>query len=154
MNINKYYTFEKSITINTKRNELFDFHRNTNNLKIISPQFPLIELVSISDIPLKYDSIVKLKLNFILFTISWTIRISEVEIFERIVDLQTNGPFAFWKHYHIFTSVEEGTLMTDRVDYIPPFGIIGRMVNPLIKFQLNLLFSMRHKKTKFHFEKE
>ncbi|MDP2303702.1 MAG: SRPBCC family protein [Ignavibacteria bacterium] len=153
MNIQKYYTFEKSVLIRTSKINLFEFHRDTNNLPKISPLFPKVKLISISEFPLQNDSVIIIQLNFILFKIYWEIRITDFVFNEKIADIQIKGPFKFWKHYHIFTSVDEGTIITDRIDFIPPFGIIGKVLLPLIKLQLFLMFKLRHHKTKSLFER-
>jgi ligand-binding SRPBCC domain-containing protein len=153
MNIQKYYTFERSILINNPKIDLFEFHRDTNNLPKISPSFPMVRLISISEVPIQNGSTVIVQLNFILFRIKWVIKITDFIFNEKIADLQLEGPFKFWKHYHIFTAVDEGTIVTDRIDYIPPFGIIGKVLQPLIQFQLNLMFKLRQKKTKTFFER-
>jgi ligand-binding SRPBCC domain-containing protein len=153
MNISKYYTYERSVLINAPKIKIFEFHRDTNNLPEISPPFPKIKIISISEIPLQNDSVLIFQLNYILFKINWEIKITDFVFNERIADLQLRGPFIFWKHYHIFTSVDEGTIVTDRIDYILPFGIIGKVLHPLIKSQLSLVFKVRHNKTKSFFER-
>ena len=50
---------------------------------------------------------------------------------ERFVDLQQEGPYRSWWHEHTFRADGDTTVMTDRVCYTPPFGLLGRLVNPL-----------------------
>jgi ligand-binding SRPBCC domain-containing protein len=47
----------------------------------------------------------------------------------RFVDEQVAGPFARWRHEHLFTAVEGGTLMVDVADFVSPLGVLGRIVD-------------------------
>ncbi|ACZ29982.1 conserved hypothetical protein [Xylanimonas cellulosilytica DSM 15894] len=50
----------------------------------------------------------------------------------RFVDEQVAGPFARWRHEHLFTAVDGGTLMVDVADFAAPLGAIGRAVDVLV----------------------
>lgn len=58
---------------------------------------------------------------------------SAISVYEypiRFVDEQLRGPFQRWWHEHTFLSQEhERTLMIDLVDYEPPFGPVGAVVD-------------------------
>src|SRR5262245_51564103 len=57
---------------------------------------------------------------------------SEVTVFESnvcFVEEQRQGPFRRWLHAHHFESAEGGTLLTDRIEFEPPGGILGLTVN-------------------------
>ena len=56
-----------------------------------------------------------------------TSKITEFEYPTRFVDEQTAGPFAHWRHEHSFAPVGAGTLMTDRLSFRAPFGVLGRL---------------------------
>ena len=147
------YKFEKSISIKSAVEKIFEFHLDTNNLPIISPGFPRPEIKSISDIPLREGSHVSLILNFLLFTTEWKIKIEEVIINKRIVDLQESGFFEYWRHSHIFEAEGDEVVMTDRVEFIPPLGSFGKLLVPFFKLQIRIMFYLRHRKTKQFFEK-
>ncbi|MCF8412762.1 MAG: SRPBCC family protein [Melioribacteraceae bacterium] len=148
----KKYLFQKFIEIKAPQNEVFEFHRDTNNLPIISPPFPKAQILSMSEIPLIRGSEIVIQLNFLLFRQVWEITISEFEIPTMISDFQKRGLFEYWHHYHIFEPTEHGVKMIDKVEFTPPLGILGRIVNPLIFLQLELMFRYRHRKTKEYFE--
>lgn len=152
-NTNKKYAFQKSVSINCDLDELFKFHLDTNNLPKISPSFPKATIKQISDIPLKKGSNVTVLLNFLIFKTDWEIFIKEIEPNKLIGDYQTKGIFEYWYHSHIFDQEGNRVVMTDRVEFIPPLGLLGRLFIPLIKIQLKLMFNYRHKKTKAIFEK-
>ncbi|MFY0592270.1 SRPBCC family protein [Roseivirga sp.] len=77
---------------------------------------------------------------------SWVTEITHVRDLEFFVDEQRFGPYSMWHHEHIFETTEKGVLMTDKISYKLPFGILGRMVHPfLVKPKLNQIFSYRRK---------
>lgn len=146
------YTFEKSVEIKCDIDELFKFHLDTNNLPLISPPFPKAFIVKISDVPLKEGSQVIVSLNFIFSKSEWEILIEKVIQNKLIIDLQQKGIFEYWRHSHIFEPKGDRVLMSDKIEFIPPFGLLGKLSLPLIKLQLRLMFNYRHKKTKMIFE--
>ena len=72
------------------------------------------------------------------FRLQLTARISEFEAPHRFADEQTRGPFAFLKHTHVFESRGTGqTLMRDVVEFEAPFGIFGRVAEPVVAWHLS-----------------
>jgi ligand-binding SRPBCC domain-containing protein len=56
---------------------------------------------------------------------SMTSRIVELERPIRFVDEQVRGPFRSFRHDHTFEPTGEGTLMTDRIAFTAPVGLVG-----------------------------
>ena len=56
-------------------------------------------------------------------------------------DEMVKGAFKSFRHEHYFEATENGTRMTDRFDYEPPFGIIGLLVDFIVlkRYIKNLL---------------
>lgn len=147
------FVFERSSVIKTSIDGLFNFHIDTNNINLISPGYLNAEIISMSDTPLKKDSVVSLKAGAGPVKFLWTLKIEDFNPPNLISDLQINGPFKYWIHYHIFEKLNGAVKITDRILFVPPFGAIGLAALPLIKLQLNSMFKFRHKKTKEIFEK-
>lgn len=61
------------------------------------------------------------------WTFTMTSVISEYDAPHRFVDEQVSGPFAAWRHEHVFTPVDGGTLMVDVAQYRAPAGPLGRL---------------------------
>ena len=60
-------------------------------------------------------------------------------------DVMRKGPFAKWHHRHLFLEHDQGCLLRDDVEYAPPLGILGRLVDPLlVRPRLRRLFAYRH----------
>ncbi len=67
----------------------------------------------------------------------------------RFVDEQVRGPFRKWRHEHLVTPANGGARLTDVVEVEPPFGVLGRVLAPvLILPRLRRLFAYRHEATR------
>ncbi|MBI5444822.1 MAG: SRPBCC family protein [Deltaproteobacteria bacterium] len=77
--------------------------------------------------------------------IRWVSRIEEWEPPVRFVDVQVKGPFARWRHEHLF---EDGALV-DRVDYEVPLSLAGGRLLDLavVRPDLRRMFRFRHAAT-------
>jgi ligand-binding SRPBCC domain-containing protein len=67
----------------------------------------------------------------------WTTEITHINSMHYFIDVQQEGPYAFWHHQHHFTPQNGGTLMHDILHYKVPYGPIGTiadliMVNKMV----------------------
>jgi ligand-binding SRPBCC domain-containing protein len=68
-------------------------------------------------------------------------------------DQQVRGPFRSWRHRHIVEPHPDGAVLIDDIDYTPPFGILGRIIDPIaIKPRLRKVFAFRHRVTREYCE--
>ena len=76
---------------------------------------------------------------------SWITEISHVSKNKKFIDHQLHGPYKFWHHQHIFKVINsESTEMIDIITYMPPFGVLGDLVNAFfIKKKLKNIFDYR-----------
>jgi len=77
-------------------------------------------------------------------SLSLTSRVTEFDAPHRFVDEQTRGPFTSFRHEHLFeptasgsasassSDSDSGSVMTDRVQFTAPFGVLGRLVEKLV----------------------
>lgn len=82
--------------------------------------------------------------------VRWTARITEFAWNSHFCDEQIQGPFASFRHCH-GTRPEvrkgvDGTLVTDEIDYVLPFGFIGHLGDALVRRQLAQSFAQRQKR--------
>ncbi len=136
--------FISSFSIKTDLEKIFKFHLDPKNLKLVSTpnmNLRIIEYVS----PLQKNSQVKIKFDLLPFIpIEWDLVIENLIENELIVDLQTKGPFKYWKHQHHFKQLFDGTVViTDEIEY--DLGLIGKIFLPFIKWRLNKMFKFRYK---------
>lgn len=76
----------------------------------------------------------------------WRVRHTELEPGHRFVDEQVSGPFASWRHEHVFRDGPAGsTIITDRVTYELPPTLPGRLPQALVEMQLDGLFAFRER---------
>lgn len=63
----------------------------------------------------------------------------------QFVDEQIAGPFARWTHSHLFEPIAPGhSRLTDRIEYLPPLGGLGRLAHGSIERRLARTFHYRH----------
>jgi ligand-binding SRPBCC domain-containing protein len=62
------------------------------------------------------------------------------------VDEQQKGPFAYWRHQHIFEPDGSGCILRDLIDYSLPFGL-DPLLGLLAEKQLRRMFKYRHEST-------
>jgi ligand-binding SRPBCC domain-containing protein len=75
---------------------------------------------------------------------NWLTEITHVEERRYFVDEQRQGPYALWHHEHHFEEKDGGVLMTDRLHYRVPLGIIGTLADRLfIHRRVREIFSYR-----------
>ena len=62
------------------------------------------------------------------------------------VDEQEKGPFAYWRHQHIFEPDGDGSILRDEIDYSVPLGL-DPLLGWLIERDLRRMFKFRHEVT-------
>lgn len=150
------YTLYQTLTIPSTIEKVWDFISAPDNLKKITPDYMGFDITT-KNLPKKMypGMIVSYKVSpFLGIKMTWVTEITQVRELKYFVDEQRVGPYKMWHHQHFIEPVEGGILMTDIVDYQPPFGILGAIANQLIiKSQLNEIFSFRTKQLEAYFGK-
>jgi len=81
---------------------------------------------------------------------SWLTRITEFEWNSHFRDEQVRGPFTEFQHRHgietEFRDGQEGTLVSDAVEYELPYGLMGRIGGAMVRRQLASSFAYRQKR--------
>ena len=78
----------------------------------------------------------------------WEALIEDFRWLEGFCDVQTRGPFAYWRHCHTVSAADNGTLLTDSVEYELPLGALGMFANwVVVRHQLAATFRFRQKRT-------
>jgi ligand-binding SRPBCC domain-containing protein len=148
-------TYSRSVDIDAPVGALYRFHLDTRNAPLISPngaQFRAID----GTFPVELGSrvVLRVKQPPLPLTQTWRMRIAELEVDQRVVDVAERSPFAYWRHEHRFAPLPGGaTRMTDHVTYALPLGPVGRLADRLTgRRQLEKMFAERQRKTKALFE--
>jgi ligand-binding SRPBCC domain-containing protein len=122
----------------------WSFFSSPLNLQLITPDdLGLVLLNNINstmNVRDEYDYTVSpiLGLKF-----KWKTKIILVEKPFRFIDKQIKGPYEFWEHLHTFEIVEGGVIMKDTINYIIPFGFVGRLFSSFIENKLENIFDYR-----------
>lgn len=126
------------------RAALWNFHRDPSALEKLTPKEKKIRIV---ERPAEMHEGARVVLEVRQFGL-WLTWISVIEVWEpqaRFVDVQEKGPFASWRHEHLFF---EGRLV-DRVTYEVPLAMAGgRLADlALVRPDLERMFAHRHRVT-------
>ena len=143
------YTLETTQKIRASLSEVWEFISSPKNLKKITPGYMGFDVTS-RNLPDKMypGMIISYKVSPLFgIKMTWVTEISMVREFEYFVDEQRIGPYKLWHHQHHVATIEGGVLMTDIVNYAPPFGFLGSIANAIvIRRQLKEIFDFRRKK--------
>ncbi len=140
------YRLERNITLDIDPIVLWDFIATPRNLDRITP--PELQFKILSDVPdVMYNGLqIAYEIAIPLFGHRrWLTEISEIVPGESFVDMQIEGPYRRWRHFHqLLTVGNNASCLIDRVDYELPFGIVGSAAHALIvRKQLDWIFSYR-----------
>lgn len=61
-----------------------------------------------------------------------TSRITQLDFPRNFTDEQVSGPFKAFRHVHEFEPTATGSVMTDRVEFTAPLGVLGAAVERLV----------------------
>ena len=141
------YTLKTTQLIPAKLNDVWDFISSPKNLKEITPDYMGFEIKTSLPEKMYAGLFIQYTVRPVLgIKMTWVTEITHVEEKKYFVDEQRMGPYAIWHHQHHLEEVAGGILMTDIIDYQPPFGFLGDIANALfIKKQLAEIFEYRRK---------
>ncbi len=140
--------FERSFMIRATLREVAAFHDDPVSLAAITPP-PVRVTIQRFDKPVRAGSRVIFRLSVGPFGVTWNGTIAEYVDQKYFRDVQNSGPFGAWSHTHSFVAEADGTHVIDRVEYEPPFGFIGKLLDPiLVKPSLAYMFAYRSRKTR------
>lgn len=140
--------YERSFKVNAPLSEVAAFHDDPVSLIAITPP-PVRVTIQRFDRPVRAGSRVIFRLSVGLFGVTWDGTIAEYVDQRYFRDVQNKGPFGAWSHTHAFVAEADGTRVIDRVEYEPPLGLIGKLVDPiLVRPSLMFMFNYRARKTR------
>ncbi|MGK0406393.1 MAG: ligand-binding SRPBCC domain-containing protein [Roseivirga sp.] len=132
--------------------EVWDFFSHAKNLKELTPPEMKMQIINEQDQDQEmYAGMV------ISYTVSPLLgirlpcssEITQVKLGEYFIDSMIEGPFKIWHHQHFFKEVESGTEIIDMVHYQLPFGLLGKLFQPIIvKQKVKGIFEYRKTRIK------
>ncbi len=131
----KTYTLQYEKKIPITLDKAWDFFSSPLNLSKITPKSMRFVITSdFTEQTKMYEGmIITYKVSPLLgIKLDWMTEITSVKEKQYFIDEQRFGPFKFWHHEHHFKEIDGGVLMTDKLSYIVPFGIFGRLANTVV----------------------
>ena len=150
----KIYTLKFTQKINRRIDEVFSFFSNPENLSDITPSRLNFKILTPLPIKMQQGQLIDYRITVLRKKIRWRTIITEYKYPKYFIDQQLKGPYSMWHHKHEFEDKGNHVEIIDTVNYVVPFGILGRLVNFLfIHNDLNKIFSYRKKIIEKHFRK-
>ena len=144
----KTHVYEKRSVINTTMANMLAFHSSAKALPTLTPP-PLFVQINSEWLKSLTEGDLKFTLWFAFIPIRWHARHEAGPIETSFADLMIDGPMGYWRHEHIFESVEGGVSLTDRVTLGHKSGIQGIFTRLMFDgIPLRFLFFYRHMQTK------
>lgn len=144
-----FYSIKSTQHLPISLEEAWDFFSSPNNLaKITPPDMGFIITSDKKDGEKMYaGQIITYILKPMLgIPVKWMTEITHVKEGEYFIDEQRFGPYKLWHHRHSFKKTATGVEMHDEVNYVLPFGILGKMAHNLfIRKRIEYIFEYRTK---------
>ena len=139
------YLLETSQYLTISMEEAWQFFSSPGNLSLITPSRMGFRITSGTAEQMYPGQLITYRVSpFRGFTTNWVTEITHVTAKRYFVDEQRVGPYSLWHHEHHFQQQGEAILMTDRVYYRLPFGILGKIAHALfLRRQLEKIFLFR-----------
>ena len=143
------YQFQQSQYLPLPPQAVWDFFADPANLPRLTPPHMKPRLRDAPPEKMQAGLVVRLQVRPLLgIPLPFTSEITLVEPPHRFVDELRQGPFAQWRHEHLFEAEGPGTRLTDTVHYALPLGFLGKLFHPwLVKGRIEKLFAYRHQAT-------
>jgi ligand-binding SRPBCC domain-containing protein len=147
--VSRRRTFVKESIIRAPPERVFAFHELPDALARLTPPWEssrVIQAAKISEVG--SEAIVETRILG-LIPARWVARHTAYDPPRMFEDVQVKGPFRYWRHRHLIAPHADGATLRDEIEYEPPFGILGQLVEPfLITPRLTKLFDYRHAATR------
>jgi ligand-binding SRPBCC domain-containing protein len=143
------YTIEISQKIPATVEKVWEFISSPRNLKLITPDDLGFEVTTKDPAEKMYAGMLISYSVKPLFGIKmkWVTEISHIKEPEYFIDQQYSGPYKYWHHKHELKAIDGGVLMTDIINYKPPYGFLGAIANSLaIRKRLDEILKYRKAK--------
>lgn len=141
-------TFERKTTLPVPQQDALNWHARPGAFQRLSPPWQAIDLVKPNDgIAAGATLIMKLLLGPV--GLYWHALHIPTEGYEGFCDIQTKGPFAKWKHDHIFQPKSDTeSVLLDRVSFrLPLWPLSHPIAGWAVRKMLDRMFNYRHATT-------
>lgn len=136
--------FEARTDLDVSAAEAFRWHARQGAFDRLSPPWDRVEVREARG-GIENDARLVVRLGRPPLAVTWVARHEGYEEGRRFVDVAESGPFAHWRHEHLFEDAgKDRALLRDRITYELPFGAVGdRMFGSYVHQRLLRLFRYR-----------
>jgi ligand-binding SRPBCC domain-containing protein len=139
--------FEKRTRIPASARKVFAWHESADALRSLIPPRDPVRVVRQSG-GVKDGAQVVLALGYGPFCLHWVAEHQNYLPGRQFTDVQKQGPFHLWEHTHtVLPDGPDACILIDHVEYELPFGVLGRLVLPFVRWKLKGMFAWRHQVT-------
>ncbi len=135
--------FQSAQFVEAPLEEVWSFFSDESNLERLTPAWLSFRVLDKSTPEMCVGTRINYALKIRGIAVKWQSEINTWEPPHRFVDEQVKGPYARWHHTHAFEARDQGTLISDQVDYALPFGWIGSLGNWFVKRDVQKIFDHR-----------
>lgn len=136
--------FTATQEVPASREAVFAFFSDPSNLQTLTPPWLAFEILTPAPLPVGEGAVYDYRIRLRGLALRWRTLIEVWEPGRRFVDRQILGPYALWHHTHGFEDLPGGgTRLTDRVRWRVGFGLLGRLVAPLVRRDIARIFAYR-----------
>jgi len=141
----KFYHLDRTQILRLPLAETFAFFANPRHLEAITPGFVHFKFLHEPPLSLQAGSLIDYRIRLLGVPIRWQ---SMIEVWEPprcFVDAQVKGPYAHWRHSHLFEEAgERRTQVRDHIEFALPLGPLGRVAYRLfVARTLKRIFDFR-----------
>lgn len=127
---------------------LFDYHQQSGAISRLIPPWEPATILSSND-SLEVGSIVKVRNKVGPLSMTWVSEHTELVENQKFVDELKSGPFASWRHQHLFeSSSPETSRLTECIDFRLHAAPFSNLLKPWVEEKLLSMFRFRHRITR------
>lgn len=139
--------FAYSSIVKANREKVWSLYADIAAINKISPPLAQVNIERV-DLPLRAGSEI-IFIGKYPPRLRWHARIEAFVAGSHFVDVQLSGPFASWRHEHIFIAQKDETEMIDRLTFTLKGGrLVNVLFTPAMTLLLRAYFSYRHDRTR------
>jgi ligand-binding SRPBCC domain-containing protein len=143
------HLYKKSMTLPLPLEQVFSFFAQAENLEHITPPEMHFQYLTPLPIVIRQDALVEYRIRLYGIPMKWQTRIALWDPPHAFIDEQLKGPYALWRHQHLFYEDGKGnTMIDDQVTYALPLSPFGDIIHPIIRMQIERIFNYRQEITR------